>query len=46
MKISLVVPTYNDEKLIVKLLDSLTTQTRIPDEIIFCDNNCTDTSIT
>jgi len=45
MKISLVIPTYNDEKLVIKLLDSLTIQTRIPDEIIFCDNNCTDTSI-
>jgi len=45
MEISLVVPVYNDEKLIVKLLDSLLVQTKIPDEIIFCDNNCTDRSI-
>lgn len=45
MKISLVVPVYNDEKLIVKLLDSLLIQTKIPDEIIFCDNNSTDNSI-
>jgi len=45
MKISLVVPVYNDEKLIVKLLDSLLLQTKIADEILFCDNNCTDKSI-
>lgn len=45
MKISLVVPVYNDEKLISKLLDSLCLQTKIPNEIIFCDNNCTDKSI-
>ena len=45
MKVSLVVPVYNDEKLIIKLLDSICIQTKLPDEIIFCDNNCTDSSI-
>lgn len=45
MQTSLVIPVYNDEKLIKKLLDSLLTQTKVPDEIIFCDNNCTDKSI-
>lgn len=45
MKTSLVIPTYNDEKLVKDLLESLLRQTKMTDEIIFCDNNCTDNTI-
>lgn len=45
MKISLVIPVYNEEKYISKLLDSVLTQTRLPDEVVICDNGSTDQSV-
>lgn len=42
MKISVVIPAYNEEKHIGSCLESLMNQTRIPDEIIVVDNNSTD----
>jgi len=45
MKISVVIPVYNEEDRIEKCLQALVKQTQIPDEIIIVDNNCTDNSI-
>ncbi len=42
MKISVVIPAYNEEKLIGQCLQSLLNQTVPPDEIIVVDNNSTD----
>lgn len=42
MKISIVVPAYNEEKFIKKCLKSLINQDLPADEIIVIDNNCTD----
>jgi len=42
MKISVVVPAYNEEKLIGKCLESLQNQTEKPFEIIVVDNNSID----
>jgi glycosyltransferase involved in cell wall biosynthesis len=45
MKISIIIPVYNEEKYIKKCLDSLLNQIEKPDEIIIVDNNCTDKTI-
>lgn len=45
MKVSVVIPVYNEEKFIQNCLDSLMQQTEKPDEIIVVDNNCTDKTI-
>lgn len=45
MKVSVVIPVYNEEKLIKNCLDSLMKQTEKPDEIIIVDNNSTDNTI-
>lgn len=45
MKVSLVIPTYNEEKYIEKCLDSIKSQTAAPDEIILIDNNSTDNTV-
>jgi len=45
MRISLVIPAYNEEKFIGACLESVIRQTRQPDEIIVVDNNCTDRTI-
>ena len=42
MKISVIVPAYNEEKLLGNLLTALGQQTHEPDEIIIVDNNSTD----
>lgn len=42
MKISVVIPAYNEEKFIGDCLKSLSEQEIPPDEIIVVDNNCTD----
>jgi cellulose synthase/poly-beta-1,6-N-acetylglucosamine synthase-like glycosyltransferase len=42
MKISVVIPAYNEEKCIVDCLKSLRGQTEKPFEIIVCNNNSTD----
>lgn len=45
MKISVVVPVYNEEKYIENCLNSLINQSEKPDEIIVVDNNCIDKTI-
>lgn len=45
MKISVVIPVYNEEAIIEKCLQALYKQTELPDEVILVDNNCTDNSI-
>ena len=45
MKVSVVIPVYNEEKRIKNCLDSLMKQEEKPDEIIVVDNNCTDKTI-
>lgn len=45
MKISVIIPTYNEEKYIGQCLDGLTNQTEKADEIIIVDNNCTDHTV-
>jgi len=42
MKISVIIPAYNEEKIIAKCLDRLKQQTVLPDEVIVVDNNSTD----
>ncbi len=42
MKVSVVIPAYNEEKYIAFCLNSLARQSVPPDEIIIVDNNCTD----
>jgi len=45
MKLSVVIPVYNEEKYIEKCLNSLKNQVEKPDEVIIIDNNCTDKTI-
>jgi glycosyltransferase involved in cell wall biosynthesis len=45
MKVSVVIPVYNEEKYIKNCLDSLVKQVEKPDEIIVVDNNSTDKTI-
>lgn len=45
MKVSVVIPAYNEEKYIKNCLDSLKYQEVQADEIIVVDNNCTDNTI-
>ncbi len=42
MKVSVVIPAYNEEKYIGKCLQSIAEQIDPPDEIIVVDNNCID----
>lgn len=42
MKVSVVIPAYNEEKCIGKCLESIVNQKVQPYEIIVVDNNCTD----
>jgi len=45
MKISIIIPVYNEEKYIVQCLQSIVKQRVKPDEVIVVDNNCTDSTI-
>lgn len=45
MKLSLIVPAYNEEKYIDKLLDSVIKQSIQPDEIVICNNCSTDKTV-
>jgi glycosyltransferase involved in cell wall biosynthesis len=45
MKVSVVIPAYNEEKLLPLCLESLKRQTVLPDEVIVVDNNCIDRSV-
>ena len=44
IRVSVVIPVYNDQHFLDKCLQSLMRQTRLPDEVIVVDNNCTDDS--
>ena len=44
MKITVIVPIYNTEPFLCKCIDSLLSQTRIPDEILLIDDGSTDAS--
>lgn len=46
ISISVVVPTYNRAKLVTEAIDSLLSQTRVPDEIIVVDDGSTDDTLT
>lgn len=45
MKVSVVIPAYNEESYIGACLESLMQQKELADEIIVVDNNCTDDTI-
>lgn len=45
MKISVIIPAYNEEKFIARALQSLLEQTRKIDEIIVVNNNSTDATV-
>jgi glycosyltransferase involved in cell wall biosynthesis len=45
MKVSVVIPAYNEEKLLPLCLESLKNQTVKPDEVIVVDNNCVDKTV-
>lgn len=42
MKISVVMATYNGEKYVLEQLESILSQTRLPDEIVISDDNSSD----
>ncbi len=42
MKVSIVIPVYNEEDYLPACLDAISRQTRMPDEVIVVDNNCSD----
>jgi len=43
--LSIIVPCYNDEKLLSRCFECILKQTTLPEEIIFVDNNSTDKSL-
>lgn len=45
LTLSIIIPVYNEEHYIRSCLDSISRQTRMPDEVIVVDNNCTDKTI-
>lgn len=45
MKISLVIPVYNEEKIIKQCLEAIFKQIEPANEVILVDNNCTDRSM-
>ncbi len=45
VRISLVLPAYNEEHFIAACLDSVASQTEPPDEVILVDNNSTDKTV-
>jgi len=45
MKVSVIIPTYNEEEFIEKCLESLKRQQKKADEIIVVDNNSTDRTV-
>lgn len=45
MKVSIIIPVFNEEKYIEKALTSLVFQSEKPNEVIIVDNNCTDKTI-
>ncbi len=45
LKLSLIIPVFNEELYLKRCLDSIAAQTDMPDEVIVVDNNCTDKSM-
>jgi len=45
MKISLIIPVYNEEKYITVCLNSIAQQKIKPDEVLVINNNCTDNTL-
>jgi len=45
LKLSLIIPVYNEERHMKACLDAVAAQTLMPDEVIVVDNNCTDDTI-
>ena len=45
LKLSLIIPVYNEERHIEATLDSIAAQTVKPDEVILVDNNCNDKTL-
>lgn len=45
MKISLIIPVFNEEKYIANCLNCIMNQKVMPDEIIVINNNCTDNTV-
>lgn len=45
MKVSVVIPVFNEEKYIKNCLEHVLKQVEKPDEVIVVDNNCTDNTI-
>lgn len=45
MKLSVVIPAYNEERYLRRCLQSLSEQVVVPDEIIIVDNNSTDNTV-
>ena len=45
MKISFIATVFNEEKAIKKLLNSIFSQTELPDEVILVDGGSTDTTV-
>ncbi len=45
LTLSLIIPAYNEEHYIRMCLDAVARQTRMPDEVIVVDNNCTDSTV-
>jgi glycosyltransferase involved in cell wall biosynthesis len=46
MKISVIATVKNEGEALRRLLDSLVGQTRVPDEVVFCDGGSTDNTVT
>jgi glycosyltransferase involved in cell wall biosynthesis len=45
LKLSLIIPVYNEERHISACLDAVALQTVMPTEVIVVDNNCTDRTV-
>lgn len=45
LKLSLIIPVYNEERHIEACLDAISTQTVVPHEVIVVDNNCSDRTL-
>lgn len=45
LTISIIIPVYNGERHIKKTLESIATQTVMPNEVLLIDNNCTDRTV-
>lgn len=45
LKLSLIIPVYNEERHIEACLDAVASQTVKPSEVIVVDNNCTDSTL-